>query len=128
MQKNDIPIVFQRAKRKCDFRFAPFFNRLTRLKKPVPLTARDGGNADFAEAGYLPCTGRRLSKNRVFQQPAGISGPVPLPSLAVGAGCPGLVQPLPDLPPEAVEGLGILACAGISLEGRPVLSHLLNGA
>jgi len=32
MLKNDFRIVFQRAKRKCDFRFAPFFSRLWRLK------------------------------------------------------------------------------------------------
>jgi len=32
MLKNEIHIIFQRAKRKCDFRFASFFNRLSRLK------------------------------------------------------------------------------------------------
>jgi len=32
MLKNDFHIVFQHAKRKCDFRFAPFFNRLSRLQ------------------------------------------------------------------------------------------------
>jgi hypothetical protein len=31
MLKNDVHIVFQHAKRKCDFRFAPLFNRLSRL-------------------------------------------------------------------------------------------------
>jgi hypothetical protein len=31
MLKNDFPIVFQHAKQKCDFRFAPFINRLWRL-------------------------------------------------------------------------------------------------
>jgi hypothetical protein len=31
MLKNDMHIVFQRAKRKCDFRFAPLFKRLPRL-------------------------------------------------------------------------------------------------
>jgi len=32
MLKINIHIVFQHAKRKCDFRFASFFNRLPRLK------------------------------------------------------------------------------------------------
>jgi hypothetical protein len=32
MLKNDFHIVFQHAKRKCDFPFASFFNRLVRLK------------------------------------------------------------------------------------------------
>jgi len=32
MLKNDFHIVFQRAKRKHSFRFATFFNRLSRLK------------------------------------------------------------------------------------------------
>jgi hypothetical protein len=32
MLKSDFRIAFQHAKRKCDFRFASFFNRLQRLK------------------------------------------------------------------------------------------------
>jgi len=31
MLKNDVLIVFQHAKRKCDFRFASFINRIWRL-------------------------------------------------------------------------------------------------
>jgi hypothetical protein len=32
MLKNDVHIVFQHAKQKCDFCFAAFFNRVARLK------------------------------------------------------------------------------------------------
>jgi hypothetical protein len=40
MPKNNIHVVFRLAKRKCDFRFAPFFNRLPRLKNAGPSVDR----------------------------------------------------------------------------------------